>query len=72
MLIRLVVSQIKKSVVNQDPAKHANIFDLTAKILDGTGCKITVPIMARVALMVCLPLLVPLISLTADRDMYSE
>lgn len=44
--------QIKKSVEGIDKTSHSNIFTLTEKILAGTGCQMTVPIMARVALMV--------------------
>ncbi|KAL1942831.1 hypothetical protein VTO73DRAFT_5071 [Trametes versicolor] len=46
-----VKKEVKKSLFGDDPAKHWTIYSLTEKVLQGTGCKVTVPIMARVALM---------------------
>ncbi|KAI0778009.1 hypothetical protein BD413DRAFT_464822, partial [Trametes elegans] len=41
----------KMSSNDEDPALHIPIFELTQKLLKGTGCAVTVPVMARVALM---------------------
>ncbi|KAH9846571.1 hypothetical protein C2E23DRAFT_863934 [Lenzites betulinus] len=42
--------EIKKSVSDEDHRKHTNIYKLTEKILHGSSCRVTVPVMARVAL----------------------
>ncbi|KAL1939055.1 hypothetical protein VTO73DRAFT_10315 [Trametes versicolor] len=46
-----VKKEVKKSLFGDDPEKHWTIYVLTERVLQGTGCKVTVPIMARVALM---------------------
>ncbi|KAI9068296.1 hypothetical protein FKP32DRAFT_1672328 [Trametes sanguinea] len=46
-----VKKEIKKSVKSNNRLQQTNIFDLTERILRGTGCKMTVPLMARIVLM---------------------
>ncbi|KAL7280674.1 hypothetical protein ACG7TL_005613 [Trametes sanguinea] len=43
--------KIKRSIEGADPSKHWSLFRLTDEVLKETNCKLTVPVMARIALM---------------------